>query len=508
MYEAQGRHGDAEPLYRRALAISEAKHGPDHPDVGTTLSNLSVVYAKLKRFAEAEQLNLRALDIKEKQLGPQHPGVGIAVNNLAALYQDQRRYAEAERLYLRSAAALENSSGPDHPQVGVALTNVGMLRFLQSNWEGALESLERSTRIAISRYLRSGDSTDFNPAGADRREVLQSRRAFVMMLKAANRLASGKPHLEPQLRSRMFEIAQWAQGSEAAASLAQMAARQAKGGGTLGRLVRERQDLATEWQASDKALILSQAQAPERRNRDGEARLRSQLAKINARLAEINRILAKDFPEFAALASPAPLEIREVQGLLGAHEALVLLLDTSAESPTQEETFLWVITKTDSRWVRSDLGTKALAERVAALRCGLDVTLWLPGRNNQRCRDLVKALPREEIVNGQRELVLPFDLAKAHLYSLVRAGPRSDQGQAPSCRAVGPADQPTVQRPCDRNSEDFCYGQACRLSQCCLARYPPAHHRSALGRIAEGPAPFRQSGRGTQGLPRHRKPPA
>jgi hypothetical protein len=44
----------------------------------------------------------------------------------------------------------------------------------------------------------------------------------------------------------MFETAQWVQGSEAAASLAQMAARSARGLPELAQLVRERQDLVGE----------------------------------------------------------------------------------------------------------------------------------------------------------------------------------------------------------------------------------------------------------------------
>ena len=49
-----------------------------------------------------------------------------------------------------------------------------------------------------------------------------------------------------------------------------------------------------------------------------------------------------------------------MQGLLGNREALVLFLDTPEAKPTPEETFVWVVTKADSRWVRVDLGTKAL----------------------------------------------------------------------------------------------------------------------------------------------------
>jgi hypothetical protein len=49
-----------------------------------------------------------------------------------------------------------------------------------------------------------------------------------------------------------------------------------------------------------------------------------------------------------------------------------LFLDTPVWDPTPEETFIWVVTKTDSRWVRSELGTPSLQREVAALRCGLD----------------------------------------------------------------------------------------------------------------------------------------
>ena len=45
LYEAQGRYADAEPLYKRSLAICEKALGPDHPDVAMSLNNLAVLYA-------------------------------------------------------------------------------------------------------------------------------------------------------------------------------------------------------------------------------------------------------------------------------------------------------------------------------------------------------------------------------------------------------------------------------------------------------------------------------
>ena len=77
----------------------------------------------------------------------------------------------------------------------------------------------------------------------------------------------------------------------------------------------------------------------------------ARLAAIDARIAEIDRRLAADFPDYAALARPQPLGVEQVQAELRADEALVLFLDTPEWKPTPEETFIWVVTKTDMRWV-------------------------------------------------------------------------------------------------------------------------------------------------------------
>ena len=118
------------------------------------------------------------------------------------------------------------------------------------------------------------------------------------------------------------------------------------------------------------------AQAPDKRDTKAEAENNARLAAIDARIAEIDKELAAKFPDYAALASPAPLTVEDVQAQLRPDEALVLFLDTPEAKPTPEETFIWVVTKTDVRWVRSELGTPALTREVQALRCGLDDTAW------------------------------------------------------------------------------------------------------------------------------------
>ena len=72
---SQGRYADAEPLFKRSLAIREKALGPDHPDVAQSLNNLAELYQAQGRYADAEPLYKRSLAIREKALGPDHPDV-------------------------------------------------------------------------------------------------------------------------------------------------------------------------------------------------------------------------------------------------------------------------------------------------------------------------------------------------------------------------------------------------------------------------------------------------
>jgi tetratricopeptide (TPR) repeat protein len=64
LYDAQGDHTKAEPLYKRSLAIDEKALGPDHPGVATSLENLAGLYRATKRSSEADALEKRARDIR------------------------------------------------------------------------------------------------------------------------------------------------------------------------------------------------------------------------------------------------------------------------------------------------------------------------------------------------------------------------------------------------------------------------------------------------------------
>ena len=147
LYYNQGKYAEAEPLYKRALATREKALGPDHPDVAQILNNLALLYYNQGEFAQAEPLYKRVLAINEKALGPDHPQVALGLNNLALLYDDQGKYAEAEPLYKRSLAIDEKALGPDHPSVATGLYNLGQLYYTQGKYALAEPLFKRALAI-------------------------------------------------------------------------------------------------------------------------------------------------------------------------------------------------------------------------------------------------------------------------------------------------------------------------------------------------------------------------
>jgi len=147
LYYAQGKYGEAEPLYQRALKIDEQALGPEHPDVARDLNNLANLYPDQGKYVQAEPLYQRALKIDEQALGPEHPTVAIRLNNLAELYRAQGKYAEAEPLYQRAITIGEKTLGPEHPDLATRLNNLALLYYSQGKYGEAEPLFQRALAI-------------------------------------------------------------------------------------------------------------------------------------------------------------------------------------------------------------------------------------------------------------------------------------------------------------------------------------------------------------------------
>ena len=112
----QGQYARAQKQFAAALERAE-KFGEQDPRLGISLLGLGNVYTEQGNYSQAEPLYRRALAILEKALGPEHPNVAASLNNLAELFRDQGKYVEAEPLYRRALAIWEKALGPEHPDV-------------------------------------------------------------------------------------------------------------------------------------------------------------------------------------------------------------------------------------------------------------------------------------------------------------------------------------------------------------------------------------------------------
>jgi tetratricopeptide (TPR) repeat protein len=187
LLQMKARWAEAEPLYRRALAIYEAGLGPDHPEVAASLNNLAFLLKDTSRLGEAEPLYRRALAIVEASSGPDHPDVTVSLNNLANLLQATNRRAEAEPLYRRALVIDDASLGPDHPEVAIRLNNLGETLRAMNRFDEAEPLFRRAIAIDEVSY------------GPDHPNVATNMNNLASLLRDTKRFGEAEPLLRHAL---------------------------------------------------------------------------------------------------------------------------------------------------------------------------------------------------------------------------------------------------------------------------------------------------------------------
>jgi tetratricopeptide (TPR) repeat protein len=100
--------------------------GPEHPNVATDLNNLAGLLNDINRLPEAEPLYRRALAIDEKASARSIPRWQETFNNLAGLLRAANRLTEAEPLFrqvLRILVEFAHRTGHEHPYFRTAINN-------------------------------------------------------------------------------------------------------------------------------------------------------------------------------------------------------------------------------------------------------------------------------------------------------------------------------------------------------------------------------------------------
>jgi len=90
--------------------------GTDHPDTAFPLNGLADLYRDQGKYGEAEPLYQRALHIREQQLGRDHPETAETIHDLAQLWETRGNSEEARASYERALAVRKQALGRRHPK--------------------------------------------------------------------------------------------------------------------------------------------------------------------------------------------------------------------------------------------------------------------------------------------------------------------------------------------------------------------------------------------------------
>lgn len=186
--EDTDQRGEAEELIRRALALDLRIHGPDHLRLTVHLNNLAqLVRANPERAREAEPLLQRALAICRSRLGNEHAQTAVHLANLGGLLKELHRYVEAESL-LREALEIDRTVlGSEHPEVATDLNLVAS--FLRDC--GRLGEAEQMLRNALS--------IDVNYFGPEHLSVARDWRSLGNLLRVKGRFLEAGTALKKAL---------------------------------------------------------------------------------------------------------------------------------------------------------------------------------------------------------------------------------------------------------------------------------------------------------------------
>jgi CHAT domain-containing protein len=366
VYYDQRRYDDAEAPFKRAIAIREKVLGPNHLRVGETLHNLAATYRARSQPADAASALRRALAIKYASLGANHPSLVITIDGLGNVAKGEGKYDDADRYYKLAFAILEKAWGSSHPDVADQLDNLAALEVARGRTVEALAYSRRAIGVVVGHAALTGELRTEEVGGpvAQRAQLFRSHVAYL-----AAAVGGGAADASGLGGREAFETAQWTQSSTAAA-VQQMAARSAAGGGALAALVRESQDMAVRRREQEAALIAALGKADGQQDQKATDAIRLQLADLDKRRGALQARLEKEFPDFAALTSPKPLPVDEIQKLLRADEALVFWL---AGYKDAKQTYVFAVTRDGFAWRALPLATADLESKVTAFRRGLDL---------------------------------------------------------------------------------------------------------------------------------------
>jgi tetratricopeptide (TPR) repeat protein len=394
---AQGRYRESESLHRRALAATEKRLPPEHPDVAASLSQLAEVLRYLGKAEEAEPLHRRALRIRESNYGTEHLSVAESLHHLGEVLRAQRRNAEAERFYWRSVMIRSYLQGRDHPSLWPSLTGLAQVNRALGRDAEARQLYERASALAekalpsAAARPRLGDFVvgDTETLAMSRGNSASLQHMPVSPLSERERLeAAEHPELARQLEGLAEVYA--GQGRFAAAlelvrrvltmREGALGAQHPEVGQAYGSLARMLAGAGQHEAALAAARAATRQLSTQSEKRRWQSTFMLHVSLLADRSAGDAAAVAESFATVQHLARlPRTLELAEVQRLMRPSEALVATL------ATDEAVYVWVVRPGSAVLFREDADERLLP-RVAPLLAGAREVLLVPHGLRQALR--------------------------------------------------------------------------------------------------------------------------
>ena len=147
LYSESGRGAQAEPLLRRALAISESS-SPQ----ATYLHNLAVALQDQGKFEEALTVHEEAIEAFKEQFGREYPGHASAMARYAFSLHLNGDHEEAAAMHEEALALRRDILPEEHPHIASSLIRYGWLEAERGNGERA-EELVREGMAMLAQFV-------------------------------------------------------------------------------------------------------------------------------------------------------------------------------------------------------------------------------------------------------------------------------------------------------------------------------------------------------------------
>ena len=122
IYFIRGDYQDAEPAYRRQLALYEQVYRPDSPMILPALEQLGTLFQVQKRLPAAHETFARAVAISTASFGENSSDSERSLTNLARLLMAEQDFQNAEIDAMRVVKIVETMYGPDDFRVAPAVS--------------------------------------------------------------------------------------------------------------------------------------------------------------------------------------------------------------------------------------------------------------------------------------------------------------------------------------------------------------------------------------------------